>query len=72
MPSQQVHSLIFHISSITMTVTLPPEKIDNALTLSFEVLNKHQITIQLLVQLIGTYISVFPACPLGRSHYRSL
>ena len=28
--------------------------------------------IRVLAQLIGTLISVFDACPLGRAHYRSL
>ena len=74
LPSTQVRSLGFHINSLTMNVTIPSEKIENALFLCNTVLSQSQsvFTIQYLAQLIGTLISLFPACPLGRAHYRTL
>ena len=35
-------------------------------------LTVHEVTIRALARLIGLYVSMFPACPLGRAHYRSL
>ena len=71
-PSTQVRSLEFHINSITMNVTLPRDKIDQAMSLCNLTLELVSFDIHLLAQLIGMLISLFPACPLGRLHYRSL
>ena len=71
-PSTQVRSLGFHINSLTMCVTLPPEKISHAIHLCTTALVEMSFDIHFLAQLIGTLISLFPACPLGRLHYRSL
>ena len=71
-PSTQVRSLGFHINSITMCVTLPPEKILHAIDLCTSALLEMSFDIHFLAQLIGTLVSLFPACPLGRLHYRSL
>ena len=73
-PSQRVGSLGFYIDSVAMTVSLPTEKIERAIHLCSSVLfdRQKQFTIQYLAQIIGTLISLFPACPLGRLYYRSL
>ena len=72
MPSQQVRSLGFHINSVSMTVTLPSEKINNVMDCCLQAWRQIQISIQFLAHLIGLLISIFPACPLGKLHYRSL
>ena len=71
-PSQQVRSLGFHLNSITMNVTLPSDKIENAMSLCALALHKKHLQIVFLAQVIGTLVSLFPACPLGKLHYRSL
>ena len=71
-PSRRVRSLGFHINSETMLVTLPSEKVENAMELCNFALHSIQISIQTLAQLIGTLISLFPACPLGKLYYRHL
>ena len=71
-PSTQVRSLGFYINSISMHVTLPADKIESALLLCHSAIHQQTITIAVLAQLIGTLISLFPACPLGKLHYRSL
>ena len=71
-PSHQVHSLGFYLNSITMNITLPPEKIANAVQMCQAFLVLPDFTVLQLAQLIGTLVSLFPACPLGRLHYRSL
>ena len=71
-PSQQVRSLGFILDSVSMTVALPQDKIINAIQLCHQVLDSSSLQIQLLAQLIGTLVSLFPACPLGQLHYRSL
>ena len=71
-PSQQVRSLGFILDSVAMTVSLPQDKIINAIQLCHQVLGASPLQIQLLAQLIGTLVSLFPACPLGQLHYRTL
>ena len=71
-PSKQVRSLGFIINSSTMLVTLPSDKIENALSLCRQALVENTFSIHFLAQVIGTLISLFPACPLGRLHYRTL
>ena len=70
--SHQVRSLGFYLNSVTMSITLPPEKVHNTIQLCQAILTVHSFTVQLLAQVIGTLISLFPACPLGRTHYRTL
>ena len=72
MPATQVRSLGFHVNSVTMTVTLPPDKINNAMDLCILALQRRSFDIHFLAQIIGTLISLFSACPLGKLHYRSL
>ena len=71
-PSQRVRSLGFILDSITMTISLPHDKISNAIQVCDMALVMRTFSIRSLAQLIGIFISLFPACPLGRAHYRSL
>ena len=71
-PSHQVRSLGFFINSITMTVSLPPDKISNAVQLCSAALVIQTFSIHHLASIIGTLVSLFPACPFGRAHYRGL
>ena len=73
-PSTKVRSLRFYLDSVKMIITLPNDKTEYALFLCNTVLSQSQcsFTILFLAKLIGTFISLFPACPLGRAHYRTL
>ena len=71
-PSQHVSNLGYNVDSLEMLVTLGDDKTNNALNLCHEALQCATMTIRHLARIIGTLISLFPACPLGRAHYRSL
>ena len=71
-PSHQVRSLGFYLNSTTMSITLPPEKAERAIELIRALLVTNSFTVHDLAQVIGTLVSLFPACPLGHAHYRSL
>ena len=72
-PSQQVRSLGFHLNSVSMTITLPSDKTENAINLCVSALQQRNcIQAVFLAKVIGTLVSIFPACPLGKLHYRSL
>ena len=72
LPSHQVRSISFHLNSITMHITLPADKISNAISLASAVLIACDLTVFHIAQVIGTFVSLFPACPLGLAHYRGL
>ena len=71
-PSQQVSILGFDIDSITMLITLGDDKTNKAIDLGREALNRNTVSIWFLAKIIGTLISLLPACPWGPAHYRSL
>ena len=72
MPSQSVTILGFIVDSVTMLITLPQEKIHSTMQLIQSHLSNRHTTARALAKLIGTLIAIFPTCPLGRAHYRSL
>ena len=72
LPSQQVTILGFDIDSVTMLITLGDEKTQKAITLCGDLLNATTCPIRYLAKVIGTLISLLPACPWGRAHYRTL
>ena len=72
LPSQQVSILGYDVDSVTMLVTLGDDKTMNAISLCKEALSGSLMPIRFLAKVIGTLISLFPACPWGRAHYRSL
>ena len=69
-PSQQVQILGFIINSVSMLITLPQDKLYSP----FIILSHfwYFLSSIYLAQVIGIMISLLPACPLGRAHYRSL
>ena len=71
-PKQQVSILGYDVDSIIMLVTLGDEKTRNAISLCKEGLCGRPIPIRFLAKIIRTLISLFPACPMGKAHYRSL
>ena len=71
-PSQIVRILGFVVNSFNMLVTLPTDKTDSALHCCQQLLATSNPTIRHIAQVVGTLIPLFPACPLGRAHYRSL
>ena len=72
LPAQQVSILGFDIDSMTMLITVGEEKTRKAIHLCSQALQLETMTIRHLAKIIGTLISLFPACPLGKAHYRSL
>ena len=71
-PSQQVSILGFIIDSISMTVTISQEKMDDIYNICVFALQNPEMTIRQLCRIIGKLISVFLALPLGQAHYRCL
>ena len=71
-PSQQVSILGYDVDSVAMLVTLGDEKTLHAISLCKDGLCGRPMPICFLARIIGTLISLLPACPWGRAHYRSL
>ena len=71
-PSQQISILGFIIDSVSMTVTISQEKMDDIHNLCVFAMHNPEMTIWQLCRLIGKLISVFLALPLGKAHYRHL
>ena len=72
-PKQQVSILGYEVDSVRMLVTLPDEKTVNAISLCKDRQCGRPILICFLAKIIGnSLISLFPAFPMGRAHYRSL
>ena len=71
-PKQQVSILGYEVDSVTMLVTLGDDKTVNAISLCKDGLCGRPMPIRFLAKIIGTLISLFPACPMGRARYRSL
>ena len=64
-PSQQVNILGFDVDSVAMLVTIGNEKTNKAIALCKDALCGQPIPIPFLAKVIGTLISLFPACPWG-------
>ena len=71
-PAQCITILGTVLDSVSMTVSLPPEKETATLKLINDCLSAHHITIRELARLIGKLISCTVALPLGNLYYRSL
>ena len=71
-PSQQVSILGFDIDSVAMVITLGDEKTLNAINICKDALCKKPLPIRFVAKVIGTLVSLLPACPWGRAHYCSL
>ena len=71
-PSQEVQVLGFIVNSVTMTITIPQEKMQEIYDLCRSALLNPRMQIRQLCRLIGKLISVILAIPLGQAHYRRL
>ena len=71
-PCQQVSILGFDIDSVAMLITIGDEKTTNAINLCKDALCKKPLPIRFVAKVIGTLVSLLPACPWGRAHYHSL
>ena len=72
MPHQEVAILGFNINSVTMQISISEGKTKVALEVSRNAIKHRRMSIRELARVIGILISLLPACPLGRAHYRSL
>ena len=71
-PTQKIEFLGFVIDSTSMTVTINKDKMI-AITNKIKLLMATTFpTIRRLASVIGSVISLFPAIPLGKLHYRAL
>ena len=71
-PAQKIQILGALVDSVNMTVSLPPHKERDMLSLLSDCLTCHHLTIRSLARLIGKLISCTIACPLGTMYYRNL
>ena len=71
-PSQVIEFLGFKINSITMTVFLSDEKVDDFVSKVTKLYNNPSCSIRDLASLIGLIISVFPAIRPAKLHFREL
>ena len=71
-PQQEIKYLGFIINSVTMTISLTPEKKVSLRNFISEVLNSPQLTIRTIACLVGKIISSLPASTYGALYYRYL
>ena len=73
-PCKRIKFLGFNIDSEKFTIELTANKTANALNLMQGLLHKKNklIPIKIVARVIGTLVSVFPACPDGQLRYREL
>ena len=70
-PSREVVSLGFVLNSVTMQISMQPEKVVQIIEFACEVLAR-TCTVKEVAWLIGLFVSCFRATPLGKLHYQSL
>ena len=71
-PCSRLRHLGFIIDSVTMTVSLPQDKIDTVKELCSNMLEKSEETIRNVAKVIGSIVACFPAVQVGQLHYRKL
>ena len=71
-PSHCVQVLGYMVDSRKMIVFLPKKKEDDVIMHCKQLLTSQHISIRYLARVIGKVVSVFPAMPLARAHYRHL
>ena len=70
--TQKIEFLGFLIDSRKMSISISGEKADHQILKIRKFLSISAPTIRQLSSIIGSVISLFPAIPLGRLHYRAL
>ena len=71
-PNQEIKFLGFILNSITMTIRLPPRKVNNVKQVCENLLHEEKPTIREVAQVIGLIVSTLPGAKLGELHYRNL
>ena len=71
-PQTTISFLGFIVNSMTMTISVPHEKIERFQSLGKLILDSQNITIRNLARFIGLIVSFFDAFPLGKLHFRML
>ena len=71
-PSQEVVALGFVLNSITMCISMQPEKVQQITLVAREMLVKVNLTAWDIAHLVGLFVFCFQATPLGKLHYRHL
>ena len=71
-PQQQATFLGFRINSLTMKITLTPEKVNKITTFISALLVSPSPTIREVAQAIGYIVSSLPAVKYGKCHYRAV
>ncbi len=75
-PTQQIKYLGFIIDSVSMCLSLPPEKVKRlrmAVKKALRELNNQRVlTVRIAAKTVGFVVSSLPATVYGKAHYRSL
>ena len=71
-PTQIMEFLGFILNSLDMTVRLTKRKIDNLTSIISHILQKSEITIQELSEIIGKLVATFPGVQYGKLYYRQI
>ena len=71
-PTQQITFLGFIIDSVTMTVTLTPQKQESTKNIIQNLILKRKATIREVAIVVGKIVACFPAVTHGPLHYRFL
>lgn len=71
-PIQEITFLGFVIDSVSMTVTLSPQKKEKLKSLCLQALSGQVFTIRFIAHIIGKIVSSLPGVQFGKLHYRNL
>ena len=71
-PTQEIDFLGFVFNSVTMTISMTKGKTEAILLKIRRFLKNKSPAIRELASVIGSAISLFPAIPFGKLHYRAL
>ena len=71
-PTQEMEFLGFLLNRINMTIRLLPVKAERVWLACQSLLDKSQMTIREVAQVIGLMVSSFPAVQFGELYYRAL
>ena len=71
-PTQKIEFLGFIVDSNSMSIEINREKTEHILLKIRKFIQNPSPTIRKLASAVGSVISIFPAIPLGKLHYRAL
>ena len=71
-PTQELEFLGFHLCSVTMRLSIPPEKLRKIQQDARHLLDRESVSVREIARFVGKATATFRAIPLGPLHYRAI